>query len=193
MFSAFSQVTTGIDKTNEIKKALEELAKKQVYVGIPEGSERPEEHGEPITNAQLLYIHSHGIRQRVMREEMNPAVESGEMSYSKAYQLWIQSYGSPLWQSPPRPVLEPAIEHNKDDIADQLRVVLQTVLNGQDPQPELVKAGLMGQNFARDWFTNPANGWEPNAPSTIKKKGSDRPLINEGEMRKAITFVIKEG
>ncbi|MGG3884349.1 hypothetical protein [Brevibacillus panacihumi] len=191
MFSAFSQVTTGLDKTNEIKKSLDALSKKQVLIGIPEGSERPEDKGQPITNAQLLYVHTHGVRKKSMREEMNPKVESGEMTYSKAYELFLQSHGSPLWQSPPRPVLEPAIEYHQDEVAAQLRRVLDAVLDGQDPEPELHKAGMMGQNFARDWFTNPANGWAPNSPRTIEKKGSDKPLINTGELRKEITYVIE--
>lgn len=191
MFNAFSQVTTGLDKTNEIKKSLDALSKKQVLIGIPEGSERPEDKGQPITNAQLLYVHTHGVRKKSMREEMNPRVESGEMPYSKAYELFLQSHGSPLWQSPPRPVLEPAIEYHQDEVAAQLRRVLDAVLDGQDPEPELHKAGMMGQNFARDWFTNPANGWAPNSPRTIEKKGSDKPLINTGELRKEITYVIE--
>jgi len=192
MFSALSNVTTGIDKTNEIKKLLDGLARKQVYVGIPEGGERVEEPGQAITNAQLLYVHTHGVRQKAMRDEMNPKVESGEMTYSKAYELWLQTHGSPLWHSPPRPVLEPAIEYNKEAIAKQLRRVSEVALDGGDPTPELHKAGMMGQNFARDWFTNPANGWPPNAPTTVKRKGSDKPLIDTGELRKAITYVVKD-
>ncbi|QDX92064.1 hypothetical protein EEL30_06590 [Brevibacillus laterosporus] len=191
MFSAFAKVTTGVDKTDELKKILDGLAKKQVYVGIPEGGERPEEQGQPITNAQLLYAHTHGIRQKAMRDEMNPKVESGEMTYSKAYQMWIQTHGSPLWRSPPRPVLEPAIEHNKEALSNQLRKVSEVALDGGDPEPELHKAGLMGQNFAREWFTNPENGWPPNSPITEERKGSDKPLIDTGEIRKAITYVVK--
>lgn len=204
MFSAIAKVSTGIDKTNEIKKILNKLARTQVYVGIPEGGERPEEQGEPITNAQLLYIHTHGIRKKKMRDEMNPKVESGEMTYSAAYQMWIQAHGSPLWHAPPRPVIEPAIEHNKEAIAKQLQKATEAALNGEDPTPELHKAGLMGQNFARGWFTNPENGWPPNSPITIngsepdedgnkfiKGKGSNKPLIDTGELRKSITYVVK--
>ncbi|GED34029.1 hypothetical protein P9G84_22380 [Brevibacillus centrosporus] len=191
MFSALAKVTSRIDKTNDLKKIVDSLAKKQVYVGIPEGSDRPEAQGEPITNAQLLYAHTLGIRQKEMRDEMNPKVESGKMPYSKAYQMWIQSHGSPLWKSPPRPVLEPAIEHNKDVIAKQLRKVSEVALDGGDPEPELNKAGLLGQNAARGWFTDPANGWPPNSPITEERKGSDKPLIDTGDLRKAITYVVK--
>ena len=34
--------------------------------------------------------------------------------------------------------------------------------------------------------------WTPNAPSTIKKKGSDRPLIDTGHMRQSCHFVVKK-
>ncbi|GED71178.1 hypothetical protein BRE01_48800 [Brevibacillus reuszeri] len=191
MFNLFGQVTTGIDKTNEIKKIIDDLANRQVYVGIPEGESSQRGQGDPISNAELLYAHTHGIRQKAMRDEMNPRVESGEMTYSKAYELWIQTHGSPLWRSPPRPVLEPAIEHNKEAIAKQLGKVSEVALDGGDPEPELHRAGLMGQNFARGWFTDPQNNWAPNSPITEERKGSDRPLIDKGELRKAITYVVK--
>jgi hypothetical protein len=210
MFNAFAKVTTGVDKTNDFKKLIDELAKKQVYVGVPEGgNDRPADSGNEeadITNAELLYVHTHGIRKKKMRDEMNPKVESGEMTYSAAYELYIQSHGSPLWQAPPRPVIEPAIEHNKEAIAKQLQKVATTALDGQDPTDELEKAGMLGQNIARDWFTNPENNWAPNSPITIngskpdkngnqfiKGKGSEQPLINTGELRKSITYVISDG
>jgi len=191
MFNLFGQVTTGIDKTNEIKKIIDDLANRQVYVGIPEGESSQRGQGEPISNAELLYAHTHGIRQKVMRDEMNPRVESSEMTYSKAYELWIQTHGSPLWRSPPRPVLEPAIEHNKEAIAKQLGRVSEVALDGGDPEVELHRAGMLGQKFAHDWFTDPANNWAPNSPITEEKKGSDRPMIDKGELRKAITYVVK--
>lgn len=202
MFNAFAKVTTGLDKTNDVKKLLDDLAKKQVYVGIPDGSDNDraaaagnKESGAGITNAELLYIHTHGIRDKEMRDEMNPKVESGEMPYSKAYQLFLHTHGSPLWQSPPRPVIEPAIAYgpNKEAISKQLQKVATTALDGQDPSVELQKAGMLGQNIAREWFTNPANGWAPNSPATEERKGSDQPLIDTGELRRSIIYVVKDG
>lgn len=35
--------------------------------------------------------------------------------------------------------------------------------------------------------------WIPNAPSTIKKKGSDHPLIDTGRMRQSLHYIIKKG
>lgn len=189
MFGVFAKVTTVADHTGDLKKILDGLADAKVYVGIPEGGGR----AEGITNAELLYIQSHGVRDRSMREEMNPAIESGELKYSQAYELYIQSHGSPLWHIPPRPVLEPSIDRNREQIAKQLQQAATAALEGNDPMPELHKAGMIGQNIARGWFTNPDNGWPENAPSTVEEKGSDRPLIDTGEMRKAITYVVESG
>ena len=97
---------------------------------------------------------------------------------------------------PPRPVLEPAINapDNKANIAAELKLAAQGVLEGRpaDATQHLSKAGQVGSNAAKRWFTDPRNGWPANAPSTIKAKGSDRPMIDTGELRRAITHVVEE-
>lgn len=187
MFGAFANITS-VDRTSELLEALKELSDKQVYIGIPEGADN-DRPGSDITNAELMYAHTHGVRSSEMRKEMN---NSGQI-YGRAYQLFLQSHGSPLWHSPPRPVIEPAIQNSKEILAKQLKKVLTVALNGEDPSQELEKTGMLGQNIARDWFTNPANNWPANAQSTIDAKGSDNPLIDEGELRKSITYVVTGG
>ena len=190
MFNAFANVTSAIDKFQDIKDALEKLALKDVLVGIPqEGSSR--KSGEGITNAELAYIHTHGIRNIGMRQEMQGSLDHGT-PYSKAYEMYIQAHGSPLWNSPPRPIIEPAIEDMKGPISEQLRQAIVAALEGGNPEPALKRAGMLGQNAARGWFVNPKNNWAPNSPLTIAKKKSDKPLINTGELRKSITFIVRE-
>ena len=89
---------------------LRGLQKRHIYVGIPQ-AENSRKGGE-IGNAELLYIHTHGIRRRPMIEEMDQNMALG-LKYSAAFSLYIQSHGSPLWHSPPRPVIEPALAANK--------------------------------------------------------------------------------
>lgn len=163
---------------------LKKIAKKQVYVGIPE-EKAPRKKGE-ISNAQLMYIHTHG---------------------------------SPLKNIPERPVIEPAIEArgNKEPIANELKEAARAVLNGkpQEAERRLKRAGMLGQNAARAWFTDPRNGWPPDSEATVKRKlklskqqygdlqeavnqglitASDltQPLIDTGQLRKSITYVVKE-
>lgn len=176
----------------ELRKQLQALAKKEVLVGIPaENSTR--EHGGEINNAELLYIQSHGVRSASMRKEMQGNLDAG-MKYSKAHELYLQSHGSPMYHVPPRPVLEPAIASQKEAIGKLISAASKSALEGKPAQCEanLNKAGMVAVSAARGWFENPANGWPPNAPYTIKKKGSSQPLIDTGEMRKAITYVVRD-
>lgn len=183
-------VGTIFDGVPELLKALKELQENEVLVGIPE--DKSSRKKEIIRNSELLYIHTHGIRRRSMRQEMQETMDSGS-PYSEAYQLYIQEHGSPLWAVPPRPVLEPAIEHSKDWIAEQLSKAAQAALDGdvKGVQDGLHKAGQVAENAARDWFTNPANSWAPNSPKTIKYKGSSNPLIDTDQMRKSITHIVR--
>lgn len=147
------------DKLADVLKALGELSKKDVLVGIPQ-----EESGRAgtVTNAELLYIHTNG---------------------------------SPINNIPARPVIEPAIEKDKNNITTLLKDATKKALDGDSAgsMKSLELAGMEGQNASRDWFTNPENnGWAPNSPVTILRKGSENPLIDTGELRKSITYVVRD-
>ncbi|MFV3013564.1 hypothetical protein ACLD43_17575 [Clostridium botulinum] len=189
MLNGFTNVSITNDLTKDIKKSLEDLAKKTVCIGVPDSTEHPD---GKITNAELLYIHTHGVRDTTMRRKMQHDLDSG-IPYSKAHEMYVHENGSPLWNSPPRPVLEPAMDNSKEAIAEQMAKVAEAALDNNNLSVELEKVGMLGQNIARDWFTNPENKWHKNSDNTIKRKGSDKPLIDTGELRKSITYTIKEG
>lgn len=179
------------DNIQEFKQTFKELGEAEVLVGVPEKSGNA---SKSINNAQKVFIHTHGIRRRSMRKEMDEDMDRGK-KYSEAYELYIQSHGSPLWHAPPRPIIEPAIEAHSQELAELLEVAAEAQMSGNAAgfQQSLQRAGMQAQNVVRAWFTDSRNGWAPNAPSTIKEKGSDRPLIDTGSMRRAITYVIKNG
>lgn len=149
------------DNGKPLGDLLKEIAKMQVYVGIPE--EKASRKGEPVNNAQLLYIHTNG---------------------------------SQLKGIPKRPVIEPALEakENKEAITAELGEAVKSLLDKKPAQAKmhLKRAGMIGQNAARAWFDDPRNGWAPNTERTIVAKGSDRPLIDTAQMRKAIIYVVKD-
>lgn len=175
----------------DIKKAMDMIKKNRVFVGVPQDTKGRDNAN--IDNAQLLYIHTNGIRAASMREEMHPELSEGT-PYSKAYELYVQEHGSPLWQAPPRPVLEPAIKAHGHELAEGLKTAYQKAFSGDAAGFEngLKGVGLRAQNFARDWFEDERNGWDPNAESTILAKGSDKPLIDTGDLRKSITYVVRK-
>ena len=177
--AAITTITTP-NEEDVLKKILTELAKYSVYVGIPESDEQ-RKAGE-MTNAALLHIHTNG---------------------------------SPVMNIPARPVLEPAIEepNNSKKLSAQLIQVALSSFNNDRAgvTTNLEKTGMLAQNICRDWFEDPANGWPPNQPATVKRKLSrlkgkkrkeaieaykagssvDQPLIDTGEMRKSITYVVE--
>lgn len=123
---------------------------------------------------------------------MQKTMRKGDV-INNASLLFIHTNGSPARGIPPRPVIEPALEYNRDRIVAQLRRMVLAAANGDDANVKRYqqRVGLAGQNAARDWFTNPANHWPPNSPRTIAMKGSSQPLIDTGNMRKAIIYVLR--
>lgn len=189
MLNGFCNVSIDRDLTDDVLKSLNDLAKKTVCIGVPDSTEH---ENTKITNAELMYVHTNGARNKDMIQAMQHDIDSG-MPYSEAHELYVHEHGSPLWNIPPRPILEPAIENGKEQIAELLKDAALQALDGNNIQPSLEKVGMQGQNIARGWFTNPSNNWAANSKETIKKKGSSRPLIDTGELRKSITYVIKDG
>lgn len=188
MLKGFTNVAITKDLTSDIVNSLKDLAKKTVCIGVPSEEDTQRDN---ISNAELMYIHTNGIREKSMIREMQHDVD--KIPYSQAHELYVHEHGSPLWHSPPRPILEPAIENSKDQVAELMKDAVGVALNGEDITPALNKVGMQGQNIARGWFTNPSNKWAPNSEDTIKRKSSDNPLIDKGELRKSITYVIKDG
>lgn len=53
------------------------------------------------------------------------------------------------------------------------------------------KVGVIAENVIQDAFATSGWGsWEANKPSTIKRKGSDKPLIDTGELRRSISSEV---
>lgn len=173
-----------------LRKRLEEFAKKRVLVGIPAESAGRDETG--INNAELLYALSHGVRKKAMRAEMDETMSSGK-NYSKALSLYLHEHGSPLMAVPARPLLEPAIAANKKELGSGLKKAFALAAQGQESQAtdQLRLTGQMGENCVKDWFDDPGNNWAPNSPRTIAAKGSDHPMVDTSEMKKAIRYVIR--
>ena len=172
---------------------VQAMTKKEVLVGIPQDEAQRPGDGDMVNNAELLYLHTHGVRTPAMRASMQQSINAG-MKYSAAHSLYVQTHGSPAYAIPPRPVLEPAIRDSKAAIGKQVAGAYRAAMRGDMAGAErgLELAGMVAQNAARAWFENLKNKWPPNSARTIKAKGSDSPLIDTGEMRKSITYVIRD-
>lgn len=157
------KITT--DNVAKVLSSIQELAGKQVLVGIPASkAEREEGNTEPINNAQLGYIHE---------------------------------YGAPASNIPARPFLIPGVARAQESINNHLQKAAKAAMSGNDEKvdTELNATGLIAQAGARNEINN--GDFEALSPVTLaarRKRGrtGDKPLIDTGQLRNAITYVIRK-
>src|ERR1700676_4850282 len=99
--------------------------------------------------------------------------KSGEMD--NATLAFIQTNGSPLHHLPARPFLEPGVMTQRQLIAQNLGEAAKCTMLGQPEKARVYfkRAGQIGANAAKKYILEGEN-LIPNAPSTIKAKGSSR-------------------
>jgi hypothetical protein len=171
-------------------QALSKLAKTDVLVGIPAATAGDRANFAKQANL-LKGTTSKGKRKKARLA--NLAIGTG---VNNAELLFIHTNGSPIRGIPPRPVIEPAImaNGNRQEITGELESAADAMI-AQEPVRVLQflrRAGMAAATACKKWFVDPRNNWAPNAPATIRAKGSDRPLIDTGEMRKSITYVVRQ-
>jgi phage gpG-like protein len=156
-------LNTIVDNSAKLKKAFERLASKDVMVGIPsEKTERKEDSG--MNNAAIGYIMEHGA------PEMN---------------------------LPARPFLIPGVRAVKDKVTTQFKLAAKKSMAGdvEAVNNGLNRAGMVAQNSVRATINS---GIAPSlAPSTLaarRKRGRTGtvPLIDTGQLRNSITYILKE-
>jgi hypothetical protein len=118
------------------------------------------------------------------------AVRPGE-PINNAMLAYIHEHGSPAHNIPKREIFQPCIKAHKEDISKLLAGTMQVALKGQDPKPKMNYIADKVAGWCRQWFTDPRNNWPPDKPATVKRKGSDRPLIDTGALRQSITGVVR--
>lgn len=181
-----ASVILKIDKAGSVVEQIKQMAGAQVLVGIPQGkTERKPEEGEhgPMTNATLGYIHE---------------------------------FGSPAANIPARPFLIPGIKDAKKQITERLEKALQQALAGdsQGADRQLSAVGLVAQNSVKAKISE--GDFEPLSDATLRaraargRKGAKaelasraagnppnnenaRPLIDTGQLRASIAFVVRKG
>lgn len=166
----------------DVLKRMFGAQKLAAYVGVPAAA-------AGARSTQLLNMAGKAKGKRAARLK-----KAAESDVNNAELLFIFTKGSPLRKQPPRPVLEPAIAADQEKIAKEIAASVKAAVAGDHELAvkNMKRAAMRGQNAARDWFTNGDNNWAPNAPSTIRRKGSDRPGIDTGAMRAAIQGIVSE-
>ena len=104
----------------------------------------------------------------------------------------ILEHGSPANNLPARPFLESGLETGKDRLSRIMELGIRRTLDGDSDGIAwaLESAGVEGASLVqRKMIQGP---FAPNAPSTIKRKGSSRPLIDTGQLRQSVSYVVRQ-
>lgn len=92
--------------------------------------------------------------------------------------------------SPARPFMKQNFENHEKELQAACNVVNKTISTGGTAEQALDKLGVFSKGLVQQEIVD--GEFEPNKPSTIKKKGSDRPLIDTGNMRQSVQYVVRE-
>lgn len=172
-----------LDRLPAVLKAMAGLVQQDVLVGVPASSVDRREPGQ-MNNATLAYIHD---------------------------------TGAPAANIPARPFMGPGIRAEQDEITDRLKKAAGAALDGNQArvQQQLTGAGVAGQSGVRGAINDGVP--PPLATSTLKarlrqtQRGREgvrqelanraageapstdlaKPLVNTGQMRNAITYVVR--
>lgn len=92
---------------------------------------------------------------------------------------------------PSRPFMRDSVDDNAESITKFCQSQLKSVTNGsKDAESALKAIGAMQVGLVQKTIKD--GSFTPNAPSTIEKKGSDKPLIDTGLMRQSVHYVITD-
>lgn len=91
---------------------------------------------------------------------------------------------------PSRPFLRMSVDDNSDKINSFMSAQKRSIIKGESADRILKKIGIFQKDLIQEKITE--GSFAPNAPSTIKAKGSSKPLIDTGRMRQSVNFEIKQ-
>lgn len=105
----------------------------------------------------------------------------------------VHEYGSPARNIPQRSFLRVPMYINRDKIKKLIFSEYNNIINGKgDVMTSLHKMGAYGEGISKASFKN--NDWTPVTTQTQKRKGESKTttLIDTGQLRQSITFVVEK-
>ena len=161
-----SHMVVRVDRVDEMIASVQELTRREILVGIPQATagRQGEPGGEPVDNATLGYIHE---------------------------------FGSPDANIPPRPFLIPGVQEARDQIGKRLEAAARQAIDGNTEamDDQMSAAGMVAQSAVRRKITEGPH--TPLSPRTLAKRRAkgrtgERPLIDTGQLRRSITYVVRD-
>lgn len=90
---------------------------------------------------------------------------------------------------PARPFMRDSVDNHTDVIEAFAQAQVNTLAGGGTAESVLKNMGVMQKAMIQNEIDE--GSFAANAPSTVRRKKSDKPLIDTGRMRQSVQFVIK--
>lgn len=91
---------------------------------------------------------------------------------------------------PARPFLRKSVDENASKINSFMKAKVKELTQGKPGEQVLKEIGIFQKDLIQEKIKS--GTFEPNADSTIAKKGSSKPLIDTGKMRQSVNYVIQK-
>lgn len=128
--------------------------------------------------------------EKLLGLEVQVGFQAGENDYEDGTSLVeVAAYNEfGTSDTPARPFMKQSFENNEKQLRNACITLEKKIVEGGTAQEALQKLGAVAKGIVQKEIRN--GTFEPNKPSTIKRKGSDHPLIDTGHMRQSVQFVI---
>lgn len=92
--------------------------------------------------------------------------------------------------TPARPFMKQSFEKRERELQAACNQVNISLSNGDTAQHALNVLGVVAKGMVQEEIGS--GDFVPNAPSTVRQKKSDQPLIDTGHMRQSVNYVIRK-
>lgn len=122
--------------------------------------------------------------------EVRIGFQAGEAEYEGVDLCEIAAYNElGTVHTPSRPFIRDSVENHMDEISTNIAGWCKKIVRGEMQAHEMMmNIGMMQKGLIQQSITE--GGFEPNSPETIRRKGSDVPLVDSGQMRQAVNYLI---
>ncbi len=166
-----SHATVKVSGVQYVKAAMEKAIKEFktdefVTIGIHEDAG---EHKGGISNAALGALLHFG----------------GDINHPGGTGFGSKSTGPHVIKIPPRPWLDVGVATGEREYA---KIIKESAAKGKNLSFALEKVGVVAAGKVKEYMIELKT--PPNAPSTIRKKGVDNPLIETGQLMQSVTSEV---
>ena len=130
--------------------------------------------------------------QKLADLEVKVGFQQGENPYDNGMDLVDVAAKNEFGGSdtPARPFMRQSFENHEAELKAACDKVNKTISSGGSAEDALKTLGVFCKGLVQQEIVD--GNFAPNSPSTIRRKGSEQPLIDTGHMRQSVNYVIKK-